>query len=158
MPARPQPVRLSLLNPRNIPSGFTLAVPDALRVLSSRQFDAEQWTRFVRELNAVLSKAPGTIAKEVTDFWLVSLITLGAASTSTKIYAKRIRQKALETVERWNRVDLAQMGLHVRLNETTVATHEENVGDSHYRRHGKRFNEPDSTSASVSLELVVDRL
>ncbi|KAJ1952889.1 hypothetical protein EC988_003313, partial [Linderina pennispora] len=65
---RPQPVRLSLINPHNISSGFTLAIPDALRVLPSRQFDAERWTRFVRELNAVLSKAPGTIAKEVTEF------------------------------------------------------------------------------------------
>ncbi|KAJ1950018.1 hypothetical protein EC988_004544, partial [Linderina pennispora] len=109
-------------------------------------------------LNAVLSKAPGTIAKEVTEFWLVRLCTLGTAGMSTKIYAKRIRQKAQNMVESWNRVDLAQMGLHARLSESTVEANAHHTDDLYYRRYGRQSQSPDNALTYTSLELAVERL
>ncbi|KAJ2891975.1 hypothetical protein IWW38_003397, partial [Coemansia aciculifera] len=57
----PEPIHLTLLNPRMVSSGFSMVMPDSLHQLAPRPVNSATWTAFMHELNDVLHKAPGTV-------------------------------------------------------------------------------------------------
>ncbi|KAI8319646.1 hypothetical protein GQ54DRAFT_30454 [Martensiomyces pterosporus] len=160
-----EPVYIGLLNSQQISSGFSLAIPDSLRTLPTRQpFSGEQWTRFIRELNETLHRAPGTMTKGLTDFWLVRTATLGMATRATSMYQSHVENRATAVVESWNRMVFAPWGIHVTLEaipmaESTVVHGPMSRGR---RRRRDRRVAKGKTVAGVdyesSLELVVEQL
>ncbi|KAJ2395157.1 hypothetical protein GGI05_001719, partial [Coemansia sp. RSA 2603] len=109
-PPQQQSVRLTLLNPRQLSSGFSSQPPQALQYLAPRA-TAAAWTQFIGELNDQLRHAPGALATGVTNFWLVNLATLGMSSHAREMYRGRVEAKAADIVERYNRTVFAEWGI-----------------------------------------------
>ncbi|KAI8319647.1 hypothetical protein GQ54DRAFT_30453 [Martensiomyces pterosporus] len=123
-----EPVHIWLTNPRRVSSGFTMAIPARLRTLvaaatehsTSEQFDSEEWTKFIREMNAVLAKAPGILVSEVCSSWLANAVTLGLATFTKNMIHSRVESKAVEVMENWNRSVFAQWRVAVRFEVVSI--------------------------------------
>ncbi|KAJ2807365.1 hypothetical protein H4R21_000507 [Coemansia helicoidea] len=108
-------VRIPPVNPGRVSSGFTQAVPGRLAQVSRRAIDPETWTRFIRELNAVVARVPSTLVSGAADFWLVSLVTLGMSRQGCDRYEAHVFNRAMALVECYNRAEFAAWGITVRL-------------------------------------------
>ncbi|KAJ2247382.1 hypothetical protein GGI13_005065 [Coemansia sp. RSA 455] len=161
-----EPICLTLLNPRMISSGFTMVMPDGVHRLAPRPVDPAKWTLFMQELNDTLRKAPGTIAQEVSDFWLVNLATLGMAGHARNMFQSRVEGKAAAIVEKYNRAEFATWGIRVHFDVITV-TDVDGSGPSvvvvnqagRHRREDRRQRRDDRRGAAngSTLELVIER-
>ncbi|KAJ2317312.1 hypothetical protein IWW52_003193 [Coemansia sp. RSA 2704] len=136
-----KPIRLRLINPSRPQSGFSRATPERLHALARRPINTNKWTLFIEELNAALEKVPGSLANNVADFWVVSLVTLGMSAHARDMYADRQYNKVSEVVEKYNRAEFTEYGIHGfdRRNER------------YERRQQARRPE------AVTLELVIER-
>ncbi|KAJ2828325.1 hypothetical protein IWW50_001441 [Coemansia erecta] len=154
------PIHLPLVNPQRILSGFSLAIPERMHALARHPIDASKWTQFVQELNDELRKAPGSLAKNVANFWLANLVTLGIASHAFDFFKDRVINHAMEVVEKHNRVEFARCGIHVQL--VVIRGADDEAGSSsngnQMRGEGSLESECRQGGAGIStLELVVTR-
>ncbi|KAJ2854900.1 hypothetical protein J3B02_002451 [Coemansia erecta] len=153
------PIRLALLNPRKLSSGFSITQPSTLAQLASNPIDSATWTRFITEVNDTLHKAPGTLAKGVTNFWLVSLVTLGMSSHFREMYRSRVEAKAVDVLERYNQTVFASWGIRATFDIVPVGGQQMGYSQMEYMRRdrdNRRANQyEDDTQA---LELVISRV
>ncbi|KAJ2186072.1 hypothetical protein EV181_003515, partial [Coemansia sp. RSA 532] len=80
-----------------------------------RSVDAVKWTQFVQELNGVLAKMPGSLVNNVADFCIINMATLGMVSHVRDMYNDHVFNRAMQVVEKYNRIDFTQFGISARL-------------------------------------------
>lgn len=112
--------RLYLLNPQDVSSGFSMSPPAAIRSLPQSDQAVATWTDFMRELNQVLSKFPGTVVREIAEFWLFNLVTLGMATHAQNMYKSKIKSRAARLIECYNRAQFANLGIRGHLDVVQV--------------------------------------
>ncbi|KAJ2525347.1 hypothetical protein GGI11_000098 [Coemansia sp. RSA 2049] len=119
-PSPPTPIRLHLVNPKSIPSGFTVVMPEGIYMLARRpnKVDKEKWGEFVRQLNEELAKSPGSLAHGLSSYWIVNLATLGVASIAREALKSKALNKSLKLAELYNRAEFATWGIHVTIDVT----------------------------------------
>ncbi|KAJ1959581.1 hypothetical protein GGI12_004265 [Dipsacomyces acuminosporus] len=155
-----EPVRIALLDPAQLSSGFTLAIPDrARRLTTKREFDGEQWTRFIRELNDTLKKAPGAVTKGISSFWIVSTVTIGLSVLGTKMHEDSVERKARGVVESWNRLVFNSWGIHVRIDTVQPDVSELPSSSSWWVERYRDSNgvPMDKSKPKPTLALIIDR-
>ncbi|KAJ2303626.1 hypothetical protein IWW55_002830 [Coemansia sp. RSA 2706] len=166
------PIRLRLINSSRPQSGFSRATPERLHALARRPINTNKWTLFIEELNAALEKVPGSLANNVADFWVVSLVTLGMSAHARDMYADRQYNKVSEVVEKYNRAEFTEYGIVARFEMTRHEHHDscEHSGNhshcthSDYAQHGfdrrnERYERRQQARRpeAVTLELVIER-
>ncbi|KAI9502685.1 hypothetical protein BX070DRAFT_235725 [Coemansia spiralis] len=153
----------------NNSQGFTMAIPERLFTLARRpqMVDRGMWTEFMRKLNEILAKAPGTVTNGIADFWVIQLATLGIAPIARNMYQNKVQGKATELAEQYNRAEFSQWGIRVHLDVLPINNgnnHEEGSSahgqqglmlGSHERRAQKRADR--NTAPEVTLELVISK-
>ncbi|KAJ2658441.1 hypothetical protein IWW48_004021 [Coemansia sp. RSA 1200] len=119
-PPPPTSIRLQLINPKSIPSGFTVVMPEGIYVLARRpnKIDKEKWGEFIRQLNEELAKSPGSLAHSVSTHWIVNLATLGVASIAREALKSKALNKSLKLAECYNRAEFATWGIRVTVDVT----------------------------------------
>ncbi|KAJ2492603.1 hypothetical protein IWW37_001358 [Coemansia sp. RSA 2050] len=160
-----EPICLTLLNPRMVSSGFSMVMPESLHRLAPRPVDPAKWTLFMQELNDALRKAPGTITKEISDFWLVHVVTLGMAGHARNMLQSKAEGKAAVIVEKFNRAEFAAWGIRVHFDVVSMVDDGSGqsvviVGQAGGRRGEERRQRRDdrrSTAPINTLELVIER-
>ncbi|KAJ2693972.1 hypothetical protein GGH99_000906 [Coemansia sp. RSA 1285] len=117
-PSPPTPIRLHLVNPKSIPSGFTVVMPEGIYMLARRpnKVDKEKWGEFVRQLNEELAKSPGSLAHGLSSYWIVNLATLGVASIAREALKSKALSKSLKLAEFYNRAEFATWGIRVTID------------------------------------------
>ncbi|KAJ2719046.1 hypothetical protein GGI07_005454 [Coemansia sp. Benny D115] len=163
----PPEIRLYLLNPQQISSGFTTVMPPSLSALAQTAPDSSRWTAFISELNQALRRAPGALTTGVAGHWLINLVTLGMSSHGCEMHRSLVENKAAAILERYNRVEFAQWGIRAHFDVVPLATgggsayadHDAASGSN--RQHGRHRQQRDSNhnpaEATRSLELVFVR-
>ncbi|KAJ1722163.1 hypothetical protein LPJ53_003399 [Coemansia erecta] len=149
-----QDIRLKLVNPRQLSSGFSELAPQALRQLAPSATEAT-WSQFISEINEQLHHAPGTLAKGVTNFWLVNLATLGMSSHAREMYRSRVESKAADILERYNRTVFGGWGIRVSFDVVPLGSQgsgSSSASDRDRRRRREQRDEPED-----ALELVITR-
>ncbi|KAJ2237937.1 hypothetical protein H4R99_000658 [Coemansia sp. RSA 1722] len=152
-----QPIRLALLNPRQLSSGFPLTQPSSLNHMCTTPISSNVWSGFITELNEVLHKAPGTLAKGVTNFWLVSLVSLGMSGHLREMYQSRVEGKATDIVERYNRTSFATLGIKAVFDVVPVAGGVQGQSANMRRRREREHGSGQHEEETQVLELVISR-
>ncbi|KAJ2216937.1 hypothetical protein EV179_000972 [Coemansia sp. RSA 487] len=171
-PPPPSSIRLPLINPHSISSGFTISMPEGLYMLARRPnaINKDKWLEFIRQLNEQLTKSPGSLTQGITEHWVINLATLGVAGMARDMYKSRVQTKAMELVECYNRAEFASWGIRVLLdaldtNETASAVyHGDHSGRrrfedrmDHRMKRSEQRAERRASSSNVTLVLVISR-
>ncbi|KAJ1828779.1 hypothetical protein LPJ56_000878 [Coemansia sp. RSA 2599] len=159
-PPPPQPtpaIRLALLNPRKLSSGFSQSQPSQLAQLATSPIDPTTWTNFITEINETLHKAPGTLLKGVTNFWLVNLVSLGMSSHLREMYRSRVEAKAVDVIERYNRTVFASWGIRASFDVVPVGG-VVGYNQLEYMRREREYRGSQYEDDTQALELVISRI
>ncbi|KAJ2780772.1 hypothetical protein GGI15_003423 [Coemansia interrupta] len=150
-----QNIRLKLINPRQL--GFSALAPQTLRQLAPSATEAT-WSQFISEINEQLHHAPGALAKGVTNFWLVNLVTLGLSSHAREMYRSRVESKAAVIVERYNATVFGGWGIRVGFDGVPLrAPQSGSSSHAEYDRRRRRERRDERDEPDEALELVISR-
>ncbi|KAJ2851052.1 hypothetical protein IWW36_001399 [Coemansia brasiliensis] len=155
------PISIPLVNPLKPQNGFSMAVPPHLATMLRTDEGTRAWQKFMEELNEIMHKIPGSVAKGVAGFWLFNLATLGMAYRSCGMYENHVVDQAMHLVERYNCYQFASLGINVSLK---TADYEGAFGNSrdgydgcsrHGRREDARHHDPSCQHAGPEKTFVL---